>query len=286
YIYKEPKVTSLSEISERLHKQYRDKFLTDNVKILMDSAPVDQSTLDPKIAYIQVTHVTPYYCKDELEMRPTEFEQNHDVDTFMYETPFTPSGAAHGVVEDQWKRRTVLTTLHSFPYVLKRIPVRDRQSQELSPIEVAIDEMQTKIAELEEIVMGPIDLKKLQLRLQGSVAVTVNAGPLAYATAFLDPAKTINKKYPLDKVEDLKEVFRDFIKICYTVLQINANLISSDQREYHNALKENYENLCSALSDLLGEIVYPLDDGNNNAHRHSLALFSAISGAPTNSSTA
>ncbi|XP_035917341.1 dedicator of cytokinesis protein 11 isoform X2 [Anopheles stephensi] len=286
YIYKEPKVTSLSEISERLHKQYRDKFGADNVKILMDSAPVDQSTLDPKIAYIQVTHVTPYYCKDELEMRPTEFEQNHDVDTFMYETPFTASGSAHGAVEDQWKRRTVLTTLHSFPYVLKRIPVRDRQSQELSPIEVAIDEMQTKIAELEEIVMGPIDLKKLQLRLQGSVAVTVNAGPLAYATAFLDPAKTISKKYPLDKVEDLKEVFRDFIKICYTVLQINANLISSDQREYHNALKENYENLCSALSDLLGEIVYPLDDGNNNAHRHSLALFSAISGAPTNSSTA
>uniref|UniRef100_A0A182K3W5 Dedicator of cytokinesis protein 9 n=1 Tax=Anopheles christyi TaxID=43041 RepID=A0A182K3W5_9DIPT len=286
YIYKEPKVTSLSEISERLHKQYRDKFGAENVKILMDSAPVDQTTLDPKIAYIQVTHVTPYYCKDELEMRPTEFEQNHDVDTFMYETPFTPSGAAHGVVEDQWKRRTILTTLHSFPYVLKRIPVRSRHSQELSPIEVAIDEMQTKVAELEEIVMGPIDLKKLQLRLQGSVAVTVNAGPLAYASAFLDPAKVSTKKYPLDRVEDLKEVFRDFIKICYTVLQINANLISSDQREYHNALKENYENLCSALSDLLGEIVYPLDDGNNNAHRHSLALFSAISGAPTNSSTA
>ncbi|KFB37649.1 AGAP008535-PA-like protein [Anopheles sinensis] len=286
YIYKEPKVTSLSEISERLHKQYRDKFGADNVKILMDSSPVDQSTLDPKIAYIQVTHVTPYYCKDELEMRQTEFEQNHDVDTFMYETPFTPSGSAHGAVEDQWKRRTILTTLHSFPYVLKRIPVRDRQSHELSPIEVAIDEMQTKIAELEEIVMGPIDLKKLQLRLQGSVAVTVNAGPLAYASAFLDPAKTSVKKYPFDKVEELKEVFRDFIKICYTVLQINANLISADQREYHSALKENYENLCSALSDLLGEIVYPLDDGNNNAHRHSLALFSAISGAPTNSSTA
>lgn len=85
--------------------------------------------------------------------------------------------------------------------------MRDRQIHELSPIEVAIDEMQTKIAELEEIVLGPIDLKKLQLRLQGSVAVTVNAGPLAYASAFLDPAKT-GAKYPFDKVEELKEVFR------------------------------------------------------------------------------
>lgn len=40
---------------------------------------------------------------------------------------------------------------------------------ELSPIEVAIDEMQTKISELEEVVLAQtIDVKKLQLRLQGS----------------------------------------------------------------------------------------------------------------------
>ncbi|XP_058818405.1 dedicator of cytokinesis protein 9 isoform X3 [Topomyia yanbarensis] len=284
YVYKEPKVTSLSEISERLNKQYRDKFGSDNVRMIMDSSPVDVTSLDPKLAYIQVTHVTPFFCKDELEIRQTEFEQNHDVDTFMYETPFIPNGGARGSVEDQWKRRTILTTQYSFPYVLKRIPVKERQSLELSPIEVAIDEMQAKVAELEEVVLGPIDLKKLQLRLQGSVAVTVNAGPLAYASAFLDPKNS--SKYSIDKVEDLKDVFRDFIRICYTALQINANVISSDQREYHSALKENYENLCSALSDLLGEFVYPLDDSTSNAHRHSLALFSAISGAPNNSSTA
>lgn len=40
YVYKEPKVTSLSEISERLHKQYREKFGSDNVKMIMDSCPV------------------------------------------------------------------------------------------------------------------------------------------------------------------------------------------------------------------------------------------------------
>lgn len=39
-MYKEPKVTSLSEISERLAKQYRDKFGSDHVKMIMDSSPV------------------------------------------------------------------------------------------------------------------------------------------------------------------------------------------------------------------------------------------------------
>lgn len=90
--------------------------------------------------------------------------------------------------------------------MLKRIPVKDKQSIELSPIEVAIDEMNNRVAELEDVVLPPIDVKKLQLRLQGSVAVTVNAGPLAYATAFLDPKRC--GQYTVDRVEDLKDVFR------------------------------------------------------------------------------
>lgn len=40
YIYKEPKLTSLSEISERLYKQYKDKFGAESVKMIQDSSPV------------------------------------------------------------------------------------------------------------------------------------------------------------------------------------------------------------------------------------------------------
>lgn len=40
YVYKEPKLTSLSEISERLAKQYKEKFGADVVKLIMDSSPV------------------------------------------------------------------------------------------------------------------------------------------------------------------------------------------------------------------------------------------------------
>lgn len=95
---------------------------------------------------------------------------------------------------------------YSFPYVLNRIPVKHKQAVELSPIEVAIDEMQIRVAELEEVVMPPIDVKKLQLRLQGSVAVTVNAGPLAYALVFLDPKQV--EKYSDSNVEILMDVFK------------------------------------------------------------------------------
>lgn len=85
--------------------------------------------------------------------------------------------------------------------------MKHKQAIELNPIEVAIDEMQNRVCQLEEVVMPPIDVKKLQLRLQGSVAVQVNAGPLAYANAFLNPKENIGK-YSEDRVDELKDIFR------------------------------------------------------------------------------
>jgi len=67
--------------------------------------------------------------------------------------------------------------------------------------------MNLKVSELTDVVFTPsIDVKKLQLRLQGCVAVQVNAGPLAYANSFLDPK--FSAKYDSEKVEELKEIFR------------------------------------------------------------------------------
>lgn len=68
------------------------------------------------------------------------------------------------------------TATHTFPYIKKRIEVMSggRREIELSPIEVAIDEIQTKVIRLRETVSCPVpDIKKLQLGLQGSVSAQV-----------------------------------------------------------------------------------------------------------------
>ena len=49
-------------------------------------------------------------------------------DRFIFATPFTPDGRAHGDLKEQHKRKTVLTTQHMFPYVKTRIQVVDRES--------------------------------------------------------------------------------------------------------------------------------------------------------------
>nr|XP_042902706.1 dedicator of cytokinesis protein 9 isoform X1 [Parasteatoda tepidariorum] len=283
YIYKEPKVTSLSEISERLYHLFCEKFGKDTVRMIMDSNKVNPTDLESKYAYIQVTHVIPYFDEEELRLRPTEFERNNNLRRFMFETPFTvDSNKVRGLPEEQCKRRTILTTLYSFPYVKKRIPVFSKSVQVLSPIEVAIDEMQSRICELEEVVrLQPTDLKKLQLKLQGSISVQVNAGPLAYANAFLEGKKP--EKYPTDKIMSLKEVYRKFIKISKEALELNGRLICSDQYEYQISLKKNFEEFVDSLSGMLHEKLYYQERDVLSLKRTSLDVFNYISGSPSSS---
>uniref|UniRef100_A0A5F4WCA0 Dedicator of cytokinesis 10 n=1 Tax=Callithrix jacchus TaxID=9483 RepID=A0A5F4WCA0_CALJA len=259
YIYKEPKLTGLSEISQRLLKLYADKFGADNVKIIQDSNKVNPKDLDPKYAYIQVTYVTPFFEEKEIEDRKTDFEMHHNINRFVFETPFTLSGKKHGGVAEQCKRRTILTTSHLFPYVKKRIQVVSQSSTELNPIEVAIDEMSRKVSELNQLcTMEEVDMIRLQLKLQGSVSVKVNAGPMAYARAFLE--ETNAKKYPDNQVKLLKEIFRQFADACGQALDVNERLIKEDQLEYQEELRSHYKDMLSELSTIMNEQIMGRDD--------------------------
>uniref|UniRef100_A0A803TWJ1 Dedicator of cytokinesis 11 n=1 Tax=Anolis carolinensis TaxID=28377 RepID=A0A803TWJ1_ANOCA len=215
---------------------------------------VNLKDLDPKYAHIQVTYLKPYFDEKELSERKTAFERNHNLSRFVFETPYTLSGKKHGNVEEQCKRRTILTTASSFPYVKKRIPVSYEQQVNLKPIDVATDEIKAKTEELQQLCSSPdVDMIQLQLKLQGSVSVQVNAGPLAYARAFLDDKHSC--KYPTKKVTELKEMFRRFIQVCGVALGLNERLIKEDQAEYHEELKSNFRDMAKELSDIIHEQV-------------------------------
>ncbi|CAM2120121.1 dedicator of cytokinesis protein 11 isoform X1 [Caretta caretta] len=277
YIYKEPKLTGLSEINLRLLKLYGEKFGAENVKIIQDSNKVNVKDLDPKYAHIQVTYVKPYFEDKDLSERKTEFERNHNICRFVFESPYTLSGKKHGSVEEQCKRRTILTTSNSFPYVKKRIPVNNEQQVNLKPIDVATDEIKDKTAELQKLCSSnEVDMIQLQLKLQGCVSVQVNAGPLAYARAFLNDNQS--GKYPTKKVNELKEMFRKFIQACGLALELNEQLIKEDQVEYHEGLKSNFRDMVKELSDIIHEQMYQEDTMHSPWMHDSLHVFCAISG--------
>uniref|UniRef100_A0A8B9JUN4 Dedicator of cytokinesis 9 n=1 Tax=Astyanax mexicanus TaxID=7994 RepID=A0A8B9JUN4_ASTMX len=283
YIYKEPKFTPLSEISQRLLKLYSEKFGAENVKMIQDSGRINPKDLDSKYAYIQVTHVTPFLEEKELADRKTEFEKSHNICRFVFETPFTVTGKKQGGIEEQWKRRTILTTTHFFPYVKKRIAVMYQHHTDLNPIEVAIDEMSKKVAELRQLcASSEVDMIKLQLKLQGSISVQVNTDSVAFYLALV---KLIDfKMISILDFTIYRYIFEQFVEACGHGLGINERLIKEDQQEYHDEMKANYRDLTRELSAIMHEPINPVEDAMKSTLPDSLHIFNAISGTPTGTS--
>ncbi|KAG7265864.1 hypothetical protein CRUP_016127 [Coryphaenoides rupestris] len=128
FVYKEPSITKLAEILSPCKCEfYCERFGDDVVTIIKDSSPVDKNKLDPTKAYLQITYVEPFFDTYELKERITYFDKNYNLRTFMYCTPFTLDGRAHGDLHEQFKRKTILTTSHAFPYIKTRINVLHKE---------------------------------------------------------------------------------------------------------------------------------------------------------------
>uniref|UniRef100_G3X1T6 Dedicator of cytokinesis 7 n=2 Tax=Sarcophilus harrisii TaxID=9305 RepID=G3X1T6_SARHA len=250
FVYKEPAITKLAEISHRLEGFYGERFGEDVVEVIKDSNPVDKCKLDPNKAYIQITYVEPYFDTYEMKDRITYFDKNYNLRRFMYCTPFTLDGRAHGELHEQFKRKTILTTSHAFPYIKTRINVIHKEEIILTPIEVAIEDMQKKTQELAFAThQDPADPKMLQMVLQGSVGTTVNQGPLEVAQVFLSEIPHDPKLFRHHN--KLRLCFKDFTKRCEDALRKNKSLIGPDQKEYQRELERNYHRLKEALQPLI-----------------------------------
>ncbi|NXF38007.1 DOCK8 protein, partial [Nyctibius bracteatus] len=261
FVYKEPAITKLPEISHRLEGFYGQCFGEDAVEVIKDSSPVDKRKLDPNKAYIQITFVEPYFDEYEMKDRVTYFEKNFNLCRFMYTTPFTMDGRPRGELSEQYKRNTILTTMHSFPYIKTRINVIQKEEFILTPIEVAIEDMRKKTQELTAATnQEPPDAKMLQMVLQGSVGATVNQGPLEVAQVFLAEIPEDPKLYRHHN--KLRLCFKEFIMRCGEAVEKNKRLITADQREYQQELRKNYgklkENLRPMTERKIPELYKPI----------------------------
>ncbi|XP_041513092.1 dedicator of cytokinesis protein 6 isoform X2 [Microtus oregoni] len=269
FVYKEPSITKLAEISHRLEEFYTERFGDDVVEIIKDSNPVDKSKLDPQKAYIQITYVEPHFDTYELKDRVTYFDRNYGLRAFLFCTPFTPDGRAHGELAEQHKRKTLLSTEHAFPYIKTRIRVCHREETVLTPVEVAIEDMQKKTRELAFATeQDPPDAKMLQMVLQGSVGPTVNQGPLEVAQVFLAEIPEDPKLFRHHN--KLRLCFKDFCKKCEDALRKNKALIGPDQKEYHRELERHYSRLREALQPLLTQRLPQLLAPSSTSLRNSL----------------
>lgn len=252
FVYREKGLTHLLDITERLKTTFAARFGATQVVVLADSRQVDRSTLDPQKAYLQITHLEPHLATDDYVRRRTFFKRNTGLREFIFVTPFTLAGKAHGPINEQYKRKTILTVDTAFPSLLKRLPVVSKREVVGSPIENAIEDIVARTISIDtELQRDKPNPKAVQSLLQGSVRLQVNQGAAEVARVFLGAPGSYNAEH----VEALRTRMADFLQACANLLALNAKLTeeSTDAREasFHEEMVNGYTSLSAEISPLI-----------------------------------
>eukprot|EP00049_Salpingoeca_infusionum_P007192 m.116931 g.116931 ORF g.116931 m.116931 type:complete len:2092 (+) comp13619_c0_seq1:34-6309(+) len=254
FIYREKPLTKLPEVCQRLVALYSNQFGRQNVEAIQDSKEVDEATLDPARAYIQITYVEPFISEQGVDPRKTPFERSVNLNQFVYETPFTKSleGKARGSIESQWLRRTYLTVPAFFPFMKARQEVVQEKTttEELTPIQVGTRSMQKKADSLEALLKQPdTNYKLLQLELQGSVVVQVNEGPLEMARVFLSPATS--RHYTPQEIKRFQRALKGFKTQCGLALAKFSKRPQAGTSDLDEYLMKEWNKLEAEVTELL-----------------------------------
>lgn len=250
YVYKEQGGIRLADFSQRLQQQFSKKIPSDNIKLVSNLSDFDRSKMQEGHLYIQIVSVEPYFSSEELATKPTLFERHNNVNKFIYEMPFTKGQSKISEkLEEQWKRKNIITTSGAFPCLKRRLAVKDMQVIELSPIQNSVELVQKKAQSLHtELVKIPRNTKTLQMELQGTLLLQVNAGPAAIASEFLGKAA----KYETKVVGSLGSEFVNFVQLLAEGVAVNNQLIGPEQIILQQELVNGYFRLKNLICQLTG----------------------------------
>jgi len=247
FIYKERQCVRLADLSSNLVERFKAKF--GECKTLSASASTED--LDPNIPHIMTLTVKPYFSQEELanKDRQSPFERQFNIKRFIFETPMTTTGAKYSEeITEQAKKKTILETEVPFPFVIKRLRVIKQSSEILNPIATSTELIEDRCCATEyEINARPPNAKTLQIVLQGSVLLQVNAGPLAIAKTFLGNRTA----YDAAQIDRLETAMKRFVKACGRAVKLNEELIGPDQLEFQEHLVAGFESMRSEVAKLI-----------------------------------
>ncbi|PAV65279.1 hypothetical protein WR25_13022 [Diploscapter pachys] len=260
WVYREAGLTSLAEISLKLREQVKTAVGHDKVQV--EPEYEFGMEFDPNVAYVQVTHVEPLLANGRSNK---DFWTHTNVCEFVYESGIVEINnklssmrirGSEPPVTKQALKRTILKVEGSFPATRRRLRVMSRREQIYSPLDFACQKLLGKAAQIRAILASSadgrqIDVKGLQLLLQGAIMPTVNAGPLVLAEAFTKEEEV--QRYGQGKVAELREAFRTLMSSCDAGLRVNKTLIGPDQQMYHDVLMNSFDGMHERLQTFFKE---------------------------------
>ena len=170
FIYRNPSNLHVSEFHALIVK-VTEGLVAEGISVRMSSLSTPtEADLNSNDVVIFITSVKPIHVPRSSAASPHAVNQ---VREFQHFVPFTmnPKKAHAKTMDQQWKRSLLFTVMDYFPYISIRQTVFTKTSTDISPIEVAIDDINDRVGAMSEELENAraADTNNLMRLIQGTV---------------------------------------------------------------------------------------------------------------------
>ncbi|RWS13623.1 hypothetical protein B4U79_02826, partial [Dinothrombium tinctorium] len=268
YINRGKAYEKLPEFRGRLLNQFP------NAQLLNSLAHPEKEVMESNGEYLQINKVDPIMSeksKSKFKGKPVhnqiiKYYEVNEVNQFSYSRPFrrTPianSGrASDNEFANMWIERTTLTTRYALPGIMTWFPTIDSTTQVISPLENAIETMESTNNEIKNLILQHIcepniPLNQLTMRLSGVVDAAVMGGIVNYEKAFFtqEYMNKLTTEKERQNVQILKDLIAAHIPLLEIGIEVHRQKAPPSIRPLHDHMEETFQKLKNSVESKYGK---------------------------------
>lgn len=234
FVFRGKEYERLSDFANRIMLQFP------NAETMNRLTPPDQEIMDSPQQYLQMNKVDPMLSQEDQEKfarKPVSeqilrFYRVNRVQRFSFSRPFYRGQRdSDNAFSSLWLERTILSTSHQLPGILRWFPVVDSYVFELSPLQTAIETMEQANKSLTELILAHradpmLALHPLSMKLNGIVDAAVNGGINNYEKAFFSERYLVEHPEDAELVSQLQELFALQIPLLEAALVVHRSRVN------------------------------------------------------------
>ncbi|XP_046512346.1 dedicator of cytokinesis protein 5 [Equus quagga] len=263
FIYRGKEYERREDFSLRLLTQFPNA-----EKMTSTTPPGEEIRSSPK-QYMQcftvkpVMSLPPSYKDKPVPEQILNYYRANEVQQFRYSRPFRKGEKdPHNEFATMWIERTTYTTAYTFPGILKWFEVKQISTEEISPLENAIETMELTNERISNCVQQhawdrSLSVHPLSMLLSGIVDPAVMGGYSNYEKAFFTEKYLQEHPEDQEKIELLKRLIALQMPLLTEGIRIHGEKLTEQLKPLHDRLSSCFRDLKEKVEKLYGVITLP-----------------------------
>uniref|UniRef100_A0A8C5IA94 Dedicator of cytokinesis 1 n=1 Tax=Gouania willdenowi TaxID=441366 RepID=A0A8C5IA94_GOUWI len=266
FIYRGKEYERREDLEARLLTQFP------NAEKMKTTTPASEDTKSSSGQYIQCFTVKPIldlpakFQNKPVSEQIVSFYTVNEVHKFQYSRPVRKGEKdPDNEFADMWIERTTYSTAYKLPGILRWFEVKSVSTEEISPLEIAMETMQLtneKISSMVQLHLNDpnLPINPLSLLLNGIVDPAVMGGFTNYEKAFFNDKYMLEHPDDLKKIEKLKDLIAWQIPHLAEGVRIHGEKVTEALRPFHERLEACFKQLREKVEKQYGAKTLPTAD--------------------------